>query len=223
MVPAMGRVSATSDSIERSVAHRDGAPLRSLQRRHVVLTSATALRSHNILTFHEHDVGIAFATEAGQERRIPRGGQSTPTGDQDMPRLIPIAAAMGALMLGACAHTDRGTTKEEYRADVSRAERDYKQAKERCDEAYSGNAEDICKAEAKADRAQAEASANAAYRGTPKARYNERLAAAEADYKVAKERCDDLAGDDKDVCLKDAKAVFARERADARTEYKSSN
>jgi hypothetical protein len=137
-----------------------------------------------------------------------------------MPRLIPTAVTVAVLALGACAHTDRGVTKEEYKADMSRAERDYKQTKERCDDQYAGNAEDVCEAEAKADRAQAEAGAKTAYRATPKARYDEHIAAAEADYKVAAERCDDLDGDNKDVCMKDA---LARARVDARTEYRQNN
>ena len=36
---------------------------------------------------------------------------------------------------------------------------------------------------------------------------------AEAEYNVAKEKCDDLAGNLKDTCVKDAKAM--RERAEA--------
>ena len=35
-------------------------------------------------------------------------------------------------------------------------------------------------------------------------------------YEVAKERCDDLKGNDKDACVKDAKAAEARAKADAK-------
>ena len=40
-------------------------------------------------------------------------------------------------------------------------------------------------------------------------------AKADAQYAVAKEKCDDLSGEQKDVCVKDAKA--AKSRADAET------
>ena len=53
------------------------------------------------------------------------------------------------------------------------------------------------------------------YKNSPKARYNVRMARAEAEYDVAKEKCDDRAGPQKDLCLKQAKAEFAREKADA--------
>jgi hypothetical protein len=45
------------------------------------------------------------------------------------------------------------------------------------------------------------------------------VAKAEADYRVAKERCDDQAGNVKDVCLEEAKAAEAAAKADAKREY----
>jgi len=135
-----------------------------------------------------------------------------------MSKPIPIALVIaGALALGACA-SDRHASKAEYDAALSRAERDYHEAKAKCD-SYSGNAEDICVAEAKAQRDKAEADAKAMYKGTPKARYDERIASAESDYKVARQRCDVLAGDSKDVCVKEAEAALARAKADAKTAY----
>jgi len=134
-----------------------------------------------------------------------------------MSKLTSICIAVGTLALGACAHS---VPKAEYDAAISRAERDYKEAKAKC-EGYSGNARDICEAEAKAQRAKSEADAKAAYSDTSKARYDQRVAAAEADYKVARQRCDDLAGDNKDVCIKDAEAALARAKADAKTAYRT--
>jgi len=134
-----------------------------------------------------------------------------------MSKLTSISLAIGALAVGACAHS---ATKAEYDAAMSRAERDYHEAKEKC-EAYSGNARDICKADAKAQRAKNEADAKAAYEGTSKARYDQRVASAEADYKAARQRCDDLAGDNKDVCIKEAEAALARAKADAKMAYRS--
>ena len=134
-----------------------------------------------------------------------------------MSKLTSISLAIGALALGACAHS---ASKAEYDATLSRAERDYHEAKVKC-ESYSGNSRDVCEADAKAQRAKNEADAKAAYEGTSKARYDQRVTAAEADYKVARQRCDDLAGDTKDVCIKDAEAALARAKADAKTAYRS--
>lgn len=70
-------------------------------------------------------------------------------------------------------------------------------------------------AEAKGANNAAKAELEARYKDIPKARYNAWIARAEADYDVAKEKCDDLAGNPKNVCLKDAKASLTRAKADA--------
>ena len=78
------------------------------------------------------------------------------------------------------------------------------------------NAKDICVAEAKAARTRTEVDAEAVYKGTPKAREHAVKEIAEADYKVAKERCDDKAGNEKDVCVKVARAAMTKIKADAK-------
>ena len=62
----------------------------------------------------------------------------------------------------------------------------------------------------------AKAEAKASYEGTPKAREDARLAHAEAAYDVAKEKCDDMSGNQKDVCVKQAKAAHTKAKADAK-------
>jgi hypothetical protein len=42
------------------------------------------------------------------------------------------------------------------------------------------------------------------------------VAKAEAEYEVAKERCDDKSGNDKDICQKEAKATEAKAKAAAK-------
>ena len=42
----------------------------------------------------------------------------------------------------------------------------------------------------------------------------------EADYKVAMEKCDDKAGNLKDVCIKEAKAAMKSAKADAKANKK---
>lgn len=53
------------------------------------------------------------------------------------------------------------------------------------------------------------------------AEYNAAVEKAEADYKAARERCDSLAGNDKDICVKEAKADQKRAKADAKAMKKS--
>ena len=73
-------------------------------------------------------------------------------------------------------------------------------------------------AEAKGRDDVARAEAAAAYENTPKTRENARVAHAEATYKVSVEKCDDLAGNPKDVCVKEAKAALVRAKADAKVD-----
>jgi hypothetical protein len=105
------------------------------------------------------------------------------------------------------------------RADFARAKASAKAAydsdKKACD-SLAANAKDICVAEAKAKRTRVEENAEVGYHNTPKAREHAAHEIAEADYEVAKERCDDKAGNDKDVCIKEAKAVMTRAQADAK-------
>jgi hypothetical protein len=44
------------------------------------------------------------------------------------------------------------------------------------------------------------------------------MARADADYVVAKQRCDDMAGNVKDVCMKEAKAADLAAKADAKAQ-----
>lgn len=107
---------------------------------------------------------------------------------------------------------DDATTQKQAK---SSAQATYQNARKVCDP-MSGNAKDICAAEAKATRDKAVAQAEATQKGTPKAHLNARMTAAKADYNVAVERCDDKAGNDKDVCVKEAKAARTRVEADAK-------
>jgi chromosome segregation ATPase len=131
----------------------------------------------------------------------------------------PIAAALVALgfAFGGSAFAQDRMTHEAYKAEKDRIQADYKAAKEACNK-LSGNAEDVCKAQAKAEERIAIAELDAKNKGTAKARADARVVRAEAQYDVAKEKCDDLAGNAKDVCVKDAKAAEQKAKADARAE-----
>ena len=107
-------------------------------------------------------------------------------------------------------------------AAIKTAETQYKAAKEACD-SLAGNAKDICVEDAKGKEKVAKADAEAAYTNTPKAREAARVARADATYEVAKEKCDDLAGNAKDVCVKEAKAMHTKAKADAKVDRVASD
>lgn len=100
-------------------------------------------------------------------------------------------------------------------------EAEYKKDKANC-ESLSGNPRDICMAEAKGKEKVAKAELEARQRNTPKNRYDVDAARAEAAYEVAKEKCDERTGNDKDVCLKEAKATRTRAKSDAEAKMKIS-
>lgn len=97
------------------------------------------------------------------------------------------------------------------------ADAQYKIDKEACS-SQSGNAKDICHAQAKGKDRIAKADAQAAYENTAKARQSARIVHAEADYDVAMQLCDDQAGNPKDVCVKEAKAGLVKGKADAKVD-----
>ena len=97
------------------------------------------------------------------------------------------------------------------------ADAQYKIAKSAC-ASLSGNAKDICAAEATGKHNVAKAETDAAYKHTPKARENARIAHAQANYNVAIQKCDDLAGNRKDVCVKEAKSELVKGKANAKVD-----
>jgi len=110
-------------------------------------------------------------------------------------------------------------TSADYSAAKSKASADYKAAKAQCD-TLKDNPKDVCIAEAKAAEKKAKAEAEAQYKNTDKARRDARIDAAEADYKVAKAKCGAMKGNEKDVCIKEAKATETKAKADAKASQK---
>ena len=133
-------------------------------------------------------------------------------------RAVALAVATLTLAAGANAAGD----KTAYDSAKASAKTSYETATKACD-GMSGNAKDVCVLEAKATRVKTEEEAEAAYKSTPKAREHATHEIAEANYKVAKERCDDKTGNDKDVCVKEAKAAMTKVQADAKASYKSTD
>lgn len=121
-----------------------------------------------------------------------------------------------AFSIGALAE---GLTKDIYKAHKESIEAEYKVAKSAC-ASMGGNQRDICIAQAKGKEKVALAELKANYQPTAKTQYQARIARVEADYAIAKEQCDDRAGDAKDVCVKEAKAAEAAAKADAKAAMK---
>jgi len=136
-----------------------------------------------------------------------------------------LALAIGlAFSTGAMAQSDAKTermSKSEYTMHKDAIKADLKTAKTACD-ALSGNAQDICNAKAKGNEKVAAAELEARYKPTQKSRANVAAAKADAAYEVAKEQCDDKAGNAKDVCIKEAKAARTTAKADAKAQSKVS-
>ena len=129
--------------------------------------------------------------------------------------LVALVATVG-LVLASGAHANT-MSKDAHETAYKNAASQYKADKAACD-SLSGNAKDICVEEAKGKEKIAKADADAAYKDTPKAREAARTARADTNYSVAKEKCDDQAGNAKDVCMKEAKAAHVRATADAKVD-----
>lgn len=100
------------------------------------------------------------------------------------------------------------TRETHHDAHVVKAEADYEVAKERCDN-LDGNTKDVCMKEAKAAKTIAAADADAEHKTTQaQAKADEKSADAieDAQYELAREKCDNYAGDAQDLCLSQAKA-----------------
>jgi hypothetical protein len=132
-----------------------------------------------------------------------------------------VAAGLGTAGSLAAQTTAPTTTspmsKDSYTIANENADAQYKADKQVCT-ALTGNASDVCAAEAKGKFNVAKAEAEAAHLNTPKAREEARVAHAQANYDVAIEKCDNLAGNGKDVCVKEAKAELVKGKANAKVD-----
>jgi len=124
-----------------------------------------------------------------------------------------LAAALALLSFGAAQAAN--LSKPDYAAGKTRIDADYQAAKASC-APETGNAQDVCLEVAKARQQVARAELEFGYTGKPADEIKIRVARAESAYGVAKERCDDLAGNTKAVCVKEAKAVEVKALAEAR-------
>jgi hypothetical protein len=172
----------------------------------------------------------AHAAAAGRAVPISSDGRAL-AGDamRNVLALLLFSVVAATVSGEVCAQTSasktasvRTLTKEGYEAAKKNADAQYTVDREACS-SLAGNAKDICIAQAKGKNDVTRAEAAVAYQNTAATRENARVARARADYDVAIERCDDLAGNPKDVCVKEAKAALVRAKADARVDRLAGN
>lgn len=101
-----------------------------------------------------------------------------------------------------------GKSADQNKLLIVRAETAYAVAKERCDD-QAGNAKDVCVEQAKAVETKALADAKLS-KQVGEARMDADADKRDADYKVAAEKCDALAGDAKSACMAAAKSRFGK-------------
>jgi hypothetical protein len=111
-------------------------------------------------------------------------------------------------------------SKADYQAGHDRITAAHNTATEGCN-SMSGNARDICTAEADGQKRVGLAELEADYKPGEKSSAQLRVAKADTAYAVAIQRCDDLAGNAKDVCVKEAKSAKVSAKADSRAEAKT--
>lgn len=114
-----------------------------------------------------------------------------------------------------------GMDKTAYTAERERIEADFKAAKQKCDP-LKGNAQDVCKAEAKYEEQAKKADLEFKYKGTSDAKYDGAVKKAKAKHDLEKQKCHDLKGADQTACKKQAKADEQKAIAAAKSERGSS-
>jgi hypothetical protein len=132
--------------------------------------------------------------------------------------------ALALLVAALCCHGAASAADTEAKAAWVQAKdtaaATYKAARARCD-AITGNPKAVCVEEAKSARVRAEEEAGAFYKNTLKAYTASRMKIASANYDLDKAKCGSLAGNDKDVCVSQAKATLVAAQADAKADKRA--
>jgi hypothetical protein len=133
-----------------------------------------------------------------------------------MKKIQSIQAALLCLgMLSVPAARAEMISKPDYKAGKTRISDVYKADKAAC-KSLSGNAKDVCEEETKGKEKVARAELEFSYTGKAADGNRVHVVKAKAAYEVAKEKCDDLAGNAKNVCVQEAKAAEQKALADAK-------
>ena len=133
----------------------------------------------------------------------------------------PIVAVIFALAFGGAFAGDL-MSKDQYKAETERIQSGSKADRDRC-KSLSGNAKDICQSEAAGREKIALADLDARNKNTPQAREHALITRADAIYEIELEKCDDLAGQKKDLCRQEARSMRDKVRAEAKAERQSAS
>jgi hypothetical protein len=129
------------------------------------------------------------------------------------PHLISAACALALAGSASLAHAEMSSAT--YNDAKDQLQASYKLDREGCG-TLAGNAKDICVETTKGREAVALAHLQMQRTGSPKDTAAVTQAGIAGRYDVAKERCDDLSGNPKDVCVKQAKAERDKDKASAK-------
>ena len=122
--------------------------------------------------------------------------------------------ALAALLVLSVAQAQT-MNKVDYKASKSTISANYSTDKKVC-ASLTSNAKDICVEEAKAKKNIAYAELEYGYTGKASDQNKVLTTKAKAAYAVAKEKCDDQAGNAKSVCVKEAKAIEVKALANVK-------
>ncbi len=122
--------------------------------------------------------------------------------------------ALAALLVLSVAQAQT-MNKVDYKASKSTISANYSTDKKAC-ASLTSNAKDICVEEAKAKKNIAYAELEYGYTGKASDQNKVLTTKAKAAYAVAKEKCDDQAGNAKSVCVKEAKAIEVKALANVK-------
>jgi len=139
-----------------------------------------------------------------------------------MKSALAASLAVATLLAGGTAQAARPTdeAKAAYVQAKDAASASYKMGRVQC-KTLAGNRKDLCVAEAKLNRIRTEQEAEAYYRNTLKAFTQARLRIADAMYARDKTKCASVTGNDKDVCMSQAKSTRIATQADASADKKA--
>ena len=125
---------------------------------------------------------------------------------------VAIVATLACLAISTQA-TAQTISKTDFNAAKTRISSENKADKTMCKQ-LAGNAKDICNAEANAKEKIAKAELTYSYTAKTADKVKISTVRADATYAIAKERCDDLAGNPKATCNTEAKAIHTKTLAD---------
>lgn len=132
-----------------------------------------------------------------------------------------LIATAACLLFGRSAMA-QSMSKSDFKSGQDKISVEYKADKAAC-ALLAANAKDICVAEAQGKEKVAKAEIDASYKPSIKTQYEVRIAKAKAAYAIANEKCDDLAGNTKDICVTEAKSAQTAAKADAKVQMKTSD